>query len=513
MKANKILLGFLLFLAFAVAANAAPDITVPGPTAVNENEQVQFTITATAADNGSNVFGTDATVGVFIQLDETSATFTWTPTYDDADVYVFEFSVADTDSSDSDTTVVTVVNVNRAPSITSSAVKDVEVDDEYYYNVEATDPDSGDTLTYTLVSSPVGMTIDSDNGEIRWSPDATNIDGNSVKVKVSDGKGGEAEQSFSIDVVALQLDRLEVTVEGDSERLDDRDKFDVKPGDELSFEFRLENLYSGDTDEEEVDIEDIEIRINIDEWEDGKDEDWDSDRFDIRYDDKETITIDLGKIPIDISDGKQEVTIEIEGEDEEGNTHELKWTVFMDVDKEREDIRLSSFSLEPSTVSCNRNPLLVVRLVNAGSRDSDEIVFEAKNTALGVSIQDYNIDLDEGDSETLEFQLRLMSDVAPGTYNIRVSSFFDLDDFDDQDVSDSENVHLTVQKCVVEEPEEEEEEEPVVVILPTGGVTIPVEPEVKPLLSVENAYLAGLILVNILLILGIVFLVVKLLTR
>lgn len=510
MKTNKILLGILLFLAMISVANAVT-LDINGTSVIeDEGQTVTIDLNALTTYNGTDIliFDDDVDFGQIV-----AGVFTWVTDFDDAGSYPVNFMVTDGTIGNSETSLITVLNVNRAPSITSTAVDEVEVDDNYYYNVDATDPD-GDTLTYTLITGPVGMTIDSDDGELRWSPNASNIDGNSVQVEVSDGSLKDS-QSFSIDVVALELDRLEVFVEDNDERLDDRDTFDAEPGDSLSFEFTIRNLFSGDTDDEEIDIEDVEITINIDEWEDNRDEDWDSDRFDIDYDDKETITIDLGRIPIDIDDGKQTVTIEIEGEDEEGNRHEITWTVFMDIDKKREDIRISSVSLEPSTVSCNRNPLLVVRLVNAGSKDSDEIVFEAKQSVLGISIQDYGIDLDEGDSETIENLLHIMSDIAPGTYYIRVSSYFDLNDFDDQDVTDSENVQLTVQNCAVTEPEEEEEEEPdeVIVITPDQGVTIPVVPEEKPLFSVDNAYLVGLILVNVLLILGIIWVLVKLLAR
>lgn len=502
----------MFVLAFAVSAS--PTITVPpSPEMAIENSVVQFDITSTLG-TGTNEFTMNPTYGTLVRVDDTRATFTWTPGYDEEGTYTITFTVTD-DVFDTDSKNVTIIvaNKNRAPTITSSAVTTVEVGETYHYDVDAEDLDA-DTLEYELVTKPNGMVIDINSGVITWSPDFTDINGNNVVVKVTDDGSGllTDTQSFSIDVVALEIDKLEVFVAEDDERLDNRDTFDARVGDEVSFEITVENLFSGDTDDEEVDIENVEITLTVEGWDDGHDEDFDSEDFDIDYDDKETITITLGSVPIDMDEGKHDVTIEIKGEDENNVDHEIEWTVFMDVEKNREDIRLTSISLEPSIVSCNRNPILTVRLTNAGTKDSDEIVLEVKHTLLGISIQDYDIDMDEGDKETIQHPLHIMGDVAPGTYSIRVSTYFDLDDFDDQDVSESENVELIVQNCAVVEPEPEEEDV-VIVVPPEEDEEEPVEPAKGSLFSVNNAYLAGLILVNILLILGIIFLVMKVFRR
>jgi len=74
--------------------------------------------------------------------------------------------------------------LNQTPILTSDPITTATVGVEYTYNVNATDPD-GDTLTYSLATKPSGMTINSANGLIKWTPTAK---GNyAVIVKVSDG--------------------------------------------------------------------------------------------------------------------------------------------------------------------------------------------------------------------------------------------------------------------------------------------------------------------------------------
>src|SRR5665648_1228106 len=58
---------------------------------------------------------------------------------------------------------------NRAPIIISEPIITATEDQLYSYQVEAKDPD-GDSITYLLTLSPGGMSIDSENGLITWTP-------------------------------------------------------------------------------------------------------------------------------------------------------------------------------------------------------------------------------------------------------------------------------------------------------------------------------------------------------
>ncbi len=73
---------------------------------------------------------------------------------------------------------------------------------EYVYNAAATDPEN-DTLTYTLLQGPPGMAVDPQSGQLTWAPTSTGNtsgpDGSvQVALQVSDGRGGTAEQDFTI---------------------------------------------------------------------------------------------------------------------------------------------------------------------------------------------------------------------------------------------------------------------------------------------------------------------------
>ena len=87
--------------------------------------------------------------------------------------------------------------INNAPTIISTPITTITVDVLYNYDVDATDPDGSDTLTYALTTSPVGMTINSATGVISWTP-STKGDYD-VTAEVSDGELLDT-QSFVITV-------------------------------------------------------------------------------------------------------------------------------------------------------------------------------------------------------------------------------------------------------------------------------------------------------------------------
>jgi len=87
---------------------------------------------------------------------------------------------------------------NVAPIIISEPIITATEDQLYSYQVEAKDPD-GDSLTYLLAPSPEGMSINSENGLITWTPTNKQVGVNLVEVKISDGKLS-VTQSFEIEV-------------------------------------------------------------------------------------------------------------------------------------------------------------------------------------------------------------------------------------------------------------------------------------------------------------------------
>jgi fibro-slime domain-containing protein/RHS repeat-associated protein len=91
--------------------------------------------------------------------------------------------------------------VNLAPVIASTPRKQTSVGETYIYQITATDPNS-DPLTYSLINSPAGMSINN-QGLLTWTPNPSQIGQSTIQIQVSDGRGGVTSQQFGLDVVSV----------------------------------------------------------------------------------------------------------------------------------------------------------------------------------------------------------------------------------------------------------------------------------------------------------------------
>jgi hypothetical protein len=95
---------------------------------------------------------------------------------------------------------------NRPPAFTSIPNLEAFPGHSYRYAAAATDPD-GDALGYTLQAGPAGMTIDDKTGLVTWSPNPEQLGTQTVTLMVSDGRGGSAEQQFTLTTSNAPPDR------------------------------------------------------------------------------------------------------------------------------------------------------------------------------------------------------------------------------------------------------------------------------------------------------------------
>ncbi|WP_292461521.1 putative Ig domain-containing protein [Methanolobus sp.] len=116
---------------------------------INENEKLSFNVNASDKDNNALSYS----MGFYpsgATLESTTGKFMWTPSYYDAGRHTIELRVSD-DSvfrfTDSITAAIEVVNVNRAPEITSIPAKLASETQTLQMPLTAADPD-GDSLMF-----------------------------------------------------------------------------------------------------------------------------------------------------------------------------------------------------------------------------------------------------------------------------------------------------------------------------------------------------------------------------
>ncbi|EKU96916.1 RHS repeat-associated core domain protein [Leptolyngbya sp. PCC 7375] len=137
-----------------------------------------------------------------LTLNETTGRVSWTPTTDQ-----FGFHEVIIEAIDAQGAAfrqgfgINVSSTNTPPTVTSAPPTLAFNDTSYTYAIEANDP-NGDALTYSLAVAPDGMTINENTGLIEWTPTAVQLGTQTVTVSVADGRGGFAEQTYTLDVAS-----------------------------------------------------------------------------------------------------------------------------------------------------------------------------------------------------------------------------------------------------------------------------------------------------------------------
>lgn len=334
---------------------------------------------------------------------------------------------------------------NGAPSITSTALTSARAEEAYSYDVNGFDPD-GDTLSFSLPSAPFGMSINSGSGVISWTPTDNQTGTNSVTVQVSDGSL-TGSQTFDIIVgepLKLRITDVDVEVDkrNDKNLMDGETiKREAVPESEVDFEIEVESAFASGS----LDIEDVVIEVTIRDIDDGDDMEEESKEFDLRPGKDKSQTLSF-LLPLKVDEDTFTVDIHVEGEDENGTLHEADRTVYLVVDKEKHDVRISRYLLSPSIVRCQDSTSLDVEIINLGSDDEEEVAIEVSAPDIDFYQKISDIRLDEGSDDDSEydriFRIPVSDKIGVGTYPITVTTYYD-----SEDESDTETKYLDVIEC------------------------------------------------------------------
>jgi len=187
------------FTITVINTNDNPVITSSSITNATEDISYVYNVTATDVDLLDTI-----TYGLLINptemtINSTSGLIEWTP--DNNNVGNNDVSIIASDQNggvDTQTFVINVINVNDAPVITSTAPTWTPENELYTYDVEATDVDVGDSITYGLILNPTSMTIDPLTGLIQWTPTSQDIRSHSIVVAVTDQLNLTDYQTYSL---------------------------------------------------------------------------------------------------------------------------------------------------------------------------------------------------------------------------------------------------------------------------------------------------------------------------
>jgi len=199
---------------FNSSDNHAPAITSTPPAGGKAEKLYSYPVAATDPDAGDALTYTFASgIPTGMSIEAASGLLQWTPTVAQVGTHSgIIIKVADQNGLFATQTInITVKPANRAPVINSSAPTIATENEPYIYAVQASDPDAGDTLTYSLPTAPAGMTINSNTGLISWTPASAQIGEHPVIVLVQDQDGLQVSQSYTVkvDVASIIVPNVE----------------------------------------------------------------------------------------------------------------------------------------------------------------------------------------------------------------------------------------------------------------------------------------------------------------
>ena len=231
-------------------------------------------------------------------------------------------------------------------------------------------------------------------------------------------------------VPKLLITDLDVIVDSKSDKnLNDGDKIrhEASPESDVSFKIELKNNF---TRSEDLKIEDITVTIFIRDIDDEDDMEEESKEFYINPDKDKSTTLDFS-LPLKLEEGTYSVDIEVSGEDENRTTHELTWSIYLEVEKEKHLLKLTKAELENSNLKCSGSTYLNINLVNIGTNEEEDIELQIQNNNLNINERrDFTLTEDPFDSDSVfkeDFSIFIPEDTKSGSYPLSLKITYDSD--------------------------------------------------------------------------------------
>ncbi len=133
---------------------------------------------------------------------DNAGVLSWTPTLADGGQHPVTVRAEDDQGAvDTESFVIEVLLPNSPPLIDSIGERFVVATQTLSFNIPATDPDLGDTLSYSLDVAPGGMVLDPGSGLLSWTPTLADLGSHPVTVRVTDSRGFADTESFQVQVI------------------------------------------------------------------------------------------------------------------------------------------------------------------------------------------------------------------------------------------------------------------------------------------------------------------------
>jgi len=169
----------------------------------NAMEGITYSYHAEARDDdaGDRVTYSLANAPTAMRMDADTGIIEWKPGASDAGYHWIAVQATDRQGATDVQQYLLHVEeaLNAPPYFVSIPITRTPINANYQYDPLARDPD-GDTLTFDLISAPAGMIIETNSGSLAWRPNLEQIGAHEIVLRASDGRGGVALHSFTLEV-------------------------------------------------------------------------------------------------------------------------------------------------------------------------------------------------------------------------------------------------------------------------------------------------------------------------
>ncbi|MCU7919309.1 MAG: putative Ig domain-containing protein [Candidatus Thiodiazotropha sp. (ex Epidulcina cf. delphinae)] len=201
------------FVITVTNVNQAPVITSFPVTTASENVVYGYTVQAIDPDVGDQLAFALTLAPDGMSVNAQTGEINWIPQASHIGTHPVEISVTDLAGTvASQSFSIEVTEQNLPPSIITTPNNQATEGVAYQYDVNAIDPNVGDTITYALGQFPEDMVIEPINGLITWIPRHDQIGIHAVSVIVSDSSNASTTQSYRITVSELNVAPVITTV-------------------------------------------------------------------------------------------------------------------------------------------------------------------------------------------------------------------------------------------------------------------------------------------------------------
>ncbi|MEQ8804036.1 MAG: putative Ig domain-containing protein, partial [Haliea sp.] len=192
-----------------VPGETAPIILGPGDRSIPAKQTFEMNLFAADPDAGATQAWSLVSGPIALSVSP-EGILAWTPEIVDVGDNPVSVRVTDDTGRSDETTFDIVVFTdavqeasNSPPQLTVPGNQSLRVGTAISAQASATDPDAGDTLSFSLIDGPAGMTIDPNTGALSWTPQANQARTADVVVEVTDAAGAVDFGSFTVTATPL----------------------------------------------------------------------------------------------------------------------------------------------------------------------------------------------------------------------------------------------------------------------------------------------------------------------